>query len=214
LEDETFNEFYDKINDIRNSMINLGKKVSDAKLTKKILRSLLERFMIKVTTIEESKDLYTMKIAELVSSLQTYEFSLPQPKENKSIARKTVRKETNDSSDEESMDEEVVALIVRKLNRLFKREKNPRGIQCHECGGYGYIRAKCANLQSNAFNVTLCDESDSDKIDETSRKDLNFLAFAASYDSPHEPNNNYFENSESEDEQNERQSIYNKLFMK
>jgi len=41
LEDETFNEFYNKINDIRNSMINLGKKVSDAKLIKKILRSLL-----------------------------------------------------------------------------------------------------------------------------------------------------------------------------
>jgi hypothetical protein len=41
LEDETFNDFYNKINDIRNSMINLGKKVSDAKLIKKILRSLL-----------------------------------------------------------------------------------------------------------------------------------------------------------------------------
>jgi len=26
LEDETFNEFYDKINDIRNSIINLGRR--------------------------------------------------------------------------------------------------------------------------------------------------------------------------------------------
>jgi hypothetical protein len=39
LEDETFNEFYTKINDLRNSMVSLGKKVSDAKLIKKILRS-------------------------------------------------------------------------------------------------------------------------------------------------------------------------------
>jgi RNA-binding protein YhbY len=70
-------------------MINLGKNVSDAKLIKKILQSLPERFRIKVTIIEESKDFDTMKIAKLVGSLQTYEFSLPQPKKNKSIALKS-----------------------------------------------------------------------------------------------------------------------------
>lgn len=88
LEYETFNEFYAKINDIRNSMINLGKRVSDAKLIKKVLWSLPERFMIKVTTIEESKDLDIMKIEELVGSLQTYEFSMPPLRKNKSIALK------------------------------------------------------------------------------------------------------------------------------
>jgi hypothetical protein len=31
LENETFNEFYDRISDLRNSMINLGKKVLDKK---------------------------------------------------------------------------------------------------------------------------------------------------------------------------------------
>jgi len=62
LGDETFNEFYIKLNAIRNSMISLGKNVSDAKLIKKIMRSLPERFRIKVTTIEESKDFDTMKI--------------------------------------------------------------------------------------------------------------------------------------------------------
>jgi hypothetical protein len=117
---------------------------------------------------------------------------LPQPKKNKSIALKTIRKVTNDSSNGETMDEEDLALIVRKFNRLFKtkkgnfkntyskfsekpkedsnattiggreREKNPHGIQCHECGRYGHIRAKCTNLQGNAFNVTHSDESDKD----------------------------------------------------
>jgi hypothetical protein len=55
-------------------MVSLGKKVPDAKLIKKILRSLPERFRIKVTSIEESKDLDSMKIEELVGSLQTYEY--------------------------------------------------------------------------------------------------------------------------------------------
>jgi hypothetical protein len=61
LDDETFGEFYTKINDLRNSMVSLGKRVSDVKLIKKIIRSLPEHFRIKVTTIEESKDMYSMK---------------------------------------------------------------------------------------------------------------------------------------------------------
>jgi len=77
LEEETFGEFYSKMSDLRNSMVSLGKPISDLKLIRKILRSLPERFRIKVTTIEESKDLKEMKIEELVGSLQTYELSLP-----------------------------------------------------------------------------------------------------------------------------------------
>jgi transcription elongation factor len=73
LDDETFCEFYTKINNLRNSMVSLGKRVSDVKIIKKILRSLPERFKIQVTTIIESKDLDSMKIEELVGSLQTYE---------------------------------------------------------------------------------------------------------------------------------------------
>jgi hypothetical protein len=73
-------------------MVSLGKSVSDIKLIQKILRSLLERFKIKVTTIEESKDLDEMKIEELVGSLQTYEYSLPPVKKAKSIALKASKK--------------------------------------------------------------------------------------------------------------------------
>jgi hypothetical protein len=78
-------------------MINLGKKFSDAKLIKKILRSLHERFRIKVTTIEESKDLDNMKIEEIVRFLQTYEFSLPPLKKVKFIALKAAKEKANKS---------------------------------------------------------------------------------------------------------------------
>jgi len=53
LDNETFGEFYTRINDLRNSMVSLGKRVSDVKLIKKILRFLPERFRIKVTAIDE-----------------------------------------------------------------------------------------------------------------------------------------------------------------
>jgi hypothetical protein len=51
LEEETLGEFYTKISSLRNSMVSLGKQISDVKLIRKILRSLPERFRIKVTTI-------------------------------------------------------------------------------------------------------------------------------------------------------------------
>jgi hypothetical protein len=62
LEDETSGEFYSKMSDLRNSIVSLGKPISDVKLIRKILRSLPERFRIKVTTIEESKGLEEIKI--------------------------------------------------------------------------------------------------------------------------------------------------------
>jgi lipoate-protein ligase A len=92
LEDETFGEFYSNMSDLRNSMVSLGKPISDVKLIRKILRSLPEHFRIKVTTIEESKDLEEMKIEELVGSLQTYELSLPSVKKLKTIALKASKK--------------------------------------------------------------------------------------------------------------------------
>jgi hypothetical protein len=68
-ENENFDEFYVKLSIIRNSTINLGKKFSDAKMMKKIMRSLPERFIPKVNAIEEIKDLDSMKVEELVDSL-------------------------------------------------------------------------------------------------------------------------------------------------
>jgi hypothetical protein len=88
LEEETFGEFYTKISDLRNSMVSLGKSISDVKLIRKILRSFPERFGIKVTTVEESKDLEEMKIEELVGSLQTCEYSLSLVRKVKTIALK------------------------------------------------------------------------------------------------------------------------------
>jgi hypothetical protein len=41
LEEETFREIYTKISDLRNLMVSLGKSISDVKLIRKIIRSLL-----------------------------------------------------------------------------------------------------------------------------------------------------------------------------
>jgi hypothetical protein len=110
--------------DLRNSIINLEKKIPDAKLIKKILRYFPERFKIKVTPIKESKDLDNMKIEELVGSLQTYEFFLPPIKKAKSIAFKVTKGKSKNSSN----DEDEIAMFARNFRKLmnFKRFKNKK----------------------------------------------------------------------------------------
>ena len=83
-DDESLDSFYGKLNEIVIAKLNLGEKIEDAKVVRKILRSLLESFRAKVTAIEESKDLDEIKIQELIRSLQTYELRLPSHKMSKS----------------------------------------------------------------------------------------------------------------------------------
>ena len=70
-DDEAFNSFYGKLNEIVIAKLNLGEKIEDSKVVRKIMRFLLESFRAKVTAIEERNDLDEIKILELIGSLQT-----------------------------------------------------------------------------------------------------------------------------------------------
>ena len=88
--DESSDSFYGKLNEVVIGKMNLGEKTEDSKVVRKILRSLLESFRAKVTTIEESKDLDEIKVQELIGSFQTYELSLPSQRKSKSLTLKTI----------------------------------------------------------------------------------------------------------------------------
>ena len=89
-EDESFNSFYSKLNEVVVRKFNLGEKTEDSKIVRKIFRSFPESFRAKVTAIEESKDLDDIKVQELIGSLQTYKLSLPNQRKSKSLALKTI----------------------------------------------------------------------------------------------------------------------------
>ena len=71
-----FDEFYAKLKDIVNSAFNLGEQIPKPKIVRKVLRSLLKRFHAMINTIEESKDIDTIPLVELIGNLQTYELGL------------------------------------------------------------------------------------------------------------------------------------------
>ena len=71
-DDDCFDEFYAKLNDIVNSAYNLGEIYDQPKIVKKILRSLIENFRPKVTAITKIKDVDSIPVDELIRSLQSY----------------------------------------------------------------------------------------------------------------------------------------------
>ena len=69
FDDESFDEFYAKLNDIFNSAYNLGEIYDQSMIVRKILRSLIEDFRPKMTAITESEDVDSIPIDKLVGSL-------------------------------------------------------------------------------------------------------------------------------------------------
>ena len=174
-EDKSFDSFYGKLNEVVIGKFNLGEKTEDSKIVRKILQSLLESFCAKVTAIEESKDLDEIKVQELISSLQTYELSLPSKRKSKSLALKTIneRVEAQDSSDEKEVEKDV-AYLIKNFQKFLKFKKNGKfaekgkfpnswkekkdfkkkdgkdsqssqGIMCYECNGHGHLKKECPN---------------------------------------------------------------------
>ena len=68
-DDESFDEFYVKLNDIVNYVYNLGEIYAQPKIVRKIFRFLTENFRPKVTVITKSKDVDSIPVDELVGSL-------------------------------------------------------------------------------------------------------------------------------------------------
>ena len=75
-EDKSFDEFYAKLKDIVNSAFNLGETIPEPKVVRKVLKFLLERFYAKIIAIEESKDIGSIPLTELIGNLQTYKLDM------------------------------------------------------------------------------------------------------------------------------------------
>ena len=120
-DDESFDEFYAKLKDIINSAFNLGETIPKPKVVRKVLRSLPERFHAKITAIEESKDINSIPLMELVGNLQTYELGLTRigkGSKSKSMSLKAKSNETDESSDDE--DSKMKSYITRQFKKFMK----------------------------------------------------------------------------------------------
>jgi len=213
-EDETVHDFHMTVLDYANTFDSLGEKFPEEKMVRKMLRSLPKKFDMKVTCIEEFRELSEIKLDELVGSLQTYEISANERSGSKSKSIAFVSNAESDVVQEETdTDEslsEAMALLGRQFNKVLRRmdrrgrqnvkqnvspipldihkdssfQKKPkseekvsqeRGVQCHECNGYGHIIFECPNYlkkQQKGMTATWSEDEDSDEdtLNETAKR--------------------------------------------
>ncbi|CAM8963409.1 unnamed protein product [Rhodiola kirilowii] len=86
-EDETIADFNTRVLDISNESFALGEPMSEEKLVRKVLRSLPKQYAMKAIAIKEAHDVTTMRLDELMGSLQTHE--MEQHKIVKSVGLKS-----------------------------------------------------------------------------------------------------------------------------
>ncbi|XP_076921890.1 uncharacterized protein LOC143583475 [Bidens hawaiensis] len=71
--DETIPDYFGRVLTVSNQMRSNGESMTDVKIVEKILRTLTEKYMYMVVSIEESNDIEAMTIDELQSTLVVHE---------------------------------------------------------------------------------------------------------------------------------------------
>jgi len=134
LEDESIQDYHLNIIDIANSFESLGENISEEKLIRKILRSLPNRFDMKVTAIEEVQDIYSLKVDKLIGSLENFEIIVNNKtdKKRKGIAftSSTDSNETQGNHEDDEDMLESLALLEKQFKKIFKqfdRRSRPNG---------------------------------------------------------------------------------------
>ncbi|GKC58573.1 zf-CCHC domain-containing protein, partial [Tanacetum coccineum] len=165
-------------NTIITSLKAIDESFSSRNHVRKFLRALLTKWRPKVTTIEESKNLSTLPLDELIGNLKVYEVVLEKDSEiskskkekYKSLALKARKVSSNEEVSCSESDDEEYAMAVRDFKKFFRRrgkfvcqphddKKNFRKIKedkkekedrrCFKCGDPNHFITDCPKHSYN-----------------------------------------------------------------
>ncbi|GJY63769.1 hypothetical protein Tco_0465229 [Tanacetum coccineum] len=127
-EDESIDSAFARFNPIITSLKALDEGYSSKNYVRMFLRDLHPKRRAKVTAIEESKDLTSLSLDELIGNLKVHKMIIKKDSEivKEKVERKSIAlKAKKESSDEEcltsSSEDEEYAMAVRDFKEFFKR---------------------------------------------------------------------------------------------
>ncbi|GKB04115.1 hypothetical protein Tco_0832258 [Tanacetum coccineum] len=167
-----------RFNNIITSLKALDEGHSSKNYVRKFLRALHLKWRAKVTAIEESNDLTSQSLDELIGNLKVHEVIIKKDYElvkgKREQSRSLTIKAKKDSSDEESLtsksEDEEYAMTVRDFKKFFKRrcrfvrqprdekksfqrsrdDKNGKNDRkCFRCGDPNYLIGECTKPPRN-----------------------------------------------------------------
>ncbi|GJX21913.1 zf-CCHC domain-containing protein [Tanacetum coccineum] len=154
------------------SLKALDEGFSSKNYVRKFLRALYPKWRAKVIAIEESKDLTSLSIDELIGNLKVYEVIIKKDSEmvkgkkelNRSLALKAKKEYSDEDSSTSDSEDEEYAMGVRDFKKFFKRRgrfirqphdkrnssqrnkdnKNGKGERkCFKCGDLNHLIREC-----------------------------------------------------------------------
>lgn len=149
--DESIACFLLKVDEIVNSMRNLGNEIKDSMVVEKILRSLTWKFDAKVPAIEQMQDLRNLTIEHLHVILTTNEMRKGGP----SDIREATFKATYKGKEKEELKEmcyisyKEEANFIKKLQVGTDKFRGKHHFKCFSCGRVFYYNAKCPYKENN-----------------------------------------------------------------
>ncbi|GJW67466.1 zf-CCHC domain-containing protein [Tanacetum coccineum] len=168
------NSAFARFNTIITSLKALDEGYSSKNYVRKFLKALHPKWRAKVTTIEESKDLTSLSLDELIENLKVHELIIKKDSEivKAKVERKSLAlKAKKESSDEEcstfGSEDEEYAMAVRDVKKFFKikgrfvrqprndkktfqrnrHDKNGKSDRkCFRCGDPNHLIVECPKL--------------------------------------------------------------------
>ncbi|CAM8903189.1 unnamed protein product [Rhodiola kirilowii] len=120
-EDETIADFNTRVLDISNEAFALGEPMTEETLVRKVLRSLTKRFAMKALAVKEANDVKTMRLDELMGSLQTHEMDMNEEDcltkvSSVGLKAEVVKDKTDDAS------EQQYAMFANNFGKFMRRQ--------------------------------------------------------------------------------------------
>ncbi|GKB22850.1 hypothetical protein Tco_0862251 [Tanacetum coccineum] len=130
-EEESIDNAFARFNTIITSLKALDEGFSSKNYVRKFLRALHPKWRAKVTAIEESKDLTSLSLDELIGNLKVYEVIIKKDSEmvkdkreqNRSLALKAKKESSDEDSSTSDSEDEEYTMVVRD----FKKESRAKG---------------------------------------------------------------------------------------
>ncbi|GJV93103.1 DUF4219 domain-containing protein [Tanacetum coccineum] len=129
-QEESIDSGFARFNTIIINLKALDEGFFSKNYVRKFLRALHHKWRAKVTTIEESKDLSSLALDELIGNLKVHEIVMEKDSEIcrgkkervKSIAMKANKEFSDDETSTSGSDDEEYAMAIRNFKKFFRRK--------------------------------------------------------------------------------------------
>ena len=172
-ESQTIKDYVEQLLSIANKVRLYGKEFSDEKIVQKILVTLPEKYEATISFLENSKDLSSISLAEIVNALQALEQRRMMRQEGSVEGTFQAKSQNNDFSKDIKKN--------KKNNKSSNNKKNQKGahppclhckktnhpsqkcwwrpdVKCNNCGQLGHMEKVCKTQQEWEIKVAAADQ--------------------------------------------------------